>query len=330
LSDTLSYLYEKQISKINDNTKIKILELNNKIAKKEKEHEREKTQTKIQAQKDMMSFLTHTLNGALGTGQNTLKSVISDLAQEKNIKINELNRLTSLFSSFSLVTTMLDTFKIYLQDKNKFRENWKKDDGKDADIKLVLAEVLRLIFLEWFFVKDPSDRHKLLSGCGNFKDKDSMKDYSRKIKKDFIKEIIAIEIDKLNTFKMIEWFHKKLMFLDIQIKGKPVNFNKNNIRFGLFFSIFNEVITNSLKYSDGHTPIKIIWDEDNDFYIFKCINTTEKKHLENSFKSRKGLAFISHLMSFFEGKDLINYITKENLFEVLVKFPKNMFQEEQL
>jgi hypothetical protein len=280
---------------------------------------------KIQTQKDMMSFLTHTLNGALGTGQFTLKSVISDLAQENNLKTDEINRLTSLFSSFSLVTTMLDTFKIYLQDKNKFRENWKKDDGKDADIKLVLAEVLRLLFLEWFFVKDPSDRHKLLSGCGDFKNKDSMKDYSRKIKKDFIQEIIAIEIDKSNAFKMIEWFHKKLMFLDIQIKGKPVNFNKSNIRFGLFFSIFNEIINNSLKYSDGERPIQIIWDEDDNFFIFKCINTIGKRQKDKSFKSNKGLSFIKHLMSFFEGKDLLQYRNDGNNFEIEVKFPKVMF-----
>ena len=291
---------------------------------------KEKAQIINQAQKDMMSFLTHTLNGALGTGSMTLKNVISNLSNEKDYKANDINKLTSLFSSFSLVTTMLNSYKIYIQDKDKFRENWKNDNGKEANIKVVLTNILRYIFTEWFFVRDASYRQKLLSGCDKFRDKNSLKDYIRKIKQNFIKEIMATDINSKNADEIIEWFQKRLIFLDIKIIGKPVCFNKNNIRFGLFFAIFNELIINALKYSDGHTPIKIIWDEDNDFYIFKCINTTKKKHLENSFKSKKGLTFISHLMAFFDGKDLINYRTKENLFEVFVKFPKNMFREEKL
>ncbi|MEN8219878.1 MAG: hypothetical protein ABFS56_26730 [Pseudomonadota bacterium] len=70
--------------------------------------------------KKMVSFLTHTLTNSLGTVPSTLRDIIERLSPEYEPKTKLINELASLVTTFSIVNTLVKTFKLYVADHSRF------------------------------------------------------------------------------------------------------------------------------------------------------------------------------------------------------------------
>jgi hypothetical protein len=93
--------------------------------------------------KKMVSFLTHTLTNSLGTVPSTLRDIIERLSPEYEQKTKLINELASLVTTFSIVNTLVKTFKLYVADHSRFESSWHQDNQGDSSIELVLALALR-------------------------------------------------------------------------------------------------------------------------------------------------------------------------------------------
>ncbi len=306
------------------------------INDKQKEFEifQAKIEAKEKAHKEMLSFFTHTLNNALGTGDNTIQDIIMDFEKDKYIKNKEINiyRLNSLFANFSLIRSLIKSYKIYIQDPEYFNKSWEKDSSGDANIDWVFVYTLRQVISQLLFIKDPDILNRLQMGTGNFNNKEEMKKENQRIRKSFINDILLTKINKVNISEILSWFTINLPFIKLEIKAPKLNFGLENIRFGLFFACFSEIINNALKYSDGKNPIELEWKEDSKYYIFQSRNTYNS---ETSFsndikeiKSQKGIHFIERLMNMFadskiKSSELVKVDMDDNYFIFSVKYPKN-------
>lgn len=293
-----------------------------------------KREAKEEAQKEMLSFFTHTLNNALGTGDNTIQDIIMDFESDKyiNNKDKNINRLNSLFANFSLIRSLIKSYKIYIQDPEYFKTSWVKDSSGDANIDWVFVYTLRQVISQLLFINDPKILNRLQMGAGNFNNKEEMKKENQRIRKSFINDVLLTKINKVNISEILSWFTINLPFIKLEIKAPKLNFGIENIRFGLFFACFSEIINNALKYSDGKAPIELKWEEDSKYYIFQSRNTYNS---ETSFsndikeiKSQKGIHFIERLMNLFadskiKSSELVKIDVDDNYFIFSVKYPKN-------
>jgi len=299
-----------------------------------KQMKEEKLEAEEKAHKEMLSFFTHTLNNALGTGDNTIQDIIMDFERDNYIKNKEMNiyRLNSLFANFSLIRSLIKSYKIYIQDLEYFKKSWEEDSSGDADIDWVFVYTLRQVISQLLFVKDPKILNRLQIGTGNFNNKEEMKKENKRIRNSFINDVLLTKIDKKNVSEFLGWFTINLPFIKLEIKAPKLSFGLENIRFGLFFACFSEIINNALKYSDGKTPIELKWEEDSKYYIFQSRNTYNS---ETSFsndikeiKSQKGIHFIERLMNMFadskiKSTELVKVDVDDNYFIFSVKYPKN-------
>ena len=257
-----------------------------------------------------------------------------DFENNKYIKNKDINiyRLNSLFANFSLIRSLIKSYKIYIQDPEYFKASWEKDSSGDANIDWVLVYTLRQVISQLLFVKDPKILNRLQIGTGNFNNKEEMKKENKRIRKSFINDVLLTKINKDNISEILSWFTINLPFIKLEIKAPKLNFGLENIRFGLFFACFSEIINNALKYSDGKKPIELKWEEDSKYYIFQSRNTYNS---ETSFsndikeiKSQKGIHFIERLMNMFadlkiKSTELVKIDVDDNYFIFSIKYPKN-------
>ena len=304
----------------------------------------------------MLSFLTHTLNNALGTGDNTIQKVISDLSNTEN-KQNQQNiyRLNSLFANFSLIRNLLKTYKIYIQEPAFFQERWQKDSSGEANLVWVLVYSLRQITSQLLYVSDPKVFNRLQKSTKKYGNKEELKKANKKIRESFVNDLLVKDINRENVPDLFKWFTLNLPFIKINLNAPLLNFEQENIRFGLFFACFSELIGNALKYSDGKNPIEICWEEDKEYYSFKVKNSYDKEIYKDvkALGSQKGINFIRRIMDLFDGdkkqqenlleknlsdfenlKGLSEKSTKEFVqigadnekFAVVINFPKKKFK----
>jgi TPR repeat protein len=279
-----------------------------------------------ESHKQTLSFLTHTLNNALSTGPETVRTVIeilgSDLYDQGQAGYKAINNMASLFPVFLFAESLLKTFKLYVSDPEQVREKWKNDRAGDAMVSLVMAMALRQSVARFVFSPNHlAQLKRLLSG----QDKEAIKN----VRKSFVEEIIPLEITVGTVGEMFDWVkaHFGLLHVDIAPDAE-MSFGSNATRYMFFFAAFSELIYNALKYSDGARPIEVRWYREGADYCFTCRNSfdPEASGRMSQDGTNKGLFFVDKLMSMLDGSTL-EYGHEDADFLASLRFGHDNFGE---
>lgn len=279
-----------------------------------------------QSHKQTLSFLTHTLNNALSTGPETVRTVIeilgSDLYDQGQAGYKAINNMASLFPVFLFAESLLKTFRLYVSDPEQVREKWKSDHAGDATVSLVMAMALRQSVARFVFSPNHlAQLKRLLPG----QDKEAIKN----VRKSFVEEIIPLEITVATVDKMFDWVKVHFGLLHVQIEpDAEMSFGSNATRYLFFFAAFSELIYNALKYSNGARPIEVRWFREGADYCFACRNSFEAAASGKMSQdgTNKGLFFVDKLMSMLDGSAL-KYGHEEADFLASLRFGHDNFGE---
>lgn len=295
-------------------------------AARQKHSELKLAMEKEEIHKQTLSYLTHTLNNALSTGPETVRTVIeilgSGLYDRGQEEYKAINNMASLFPVFLFAESLLRTFKLYVSDPEQIREKWKSDKVGDANVSLVMAMALRQSVARFVF---SSNHLAQLARLLPSQDKEAIKN----IRKSFVDEIIPLEISVETVGKVFEWIKAHFSVLQVEIDADAeIRFTSNATRYMFLFAAFSELIYNALKYSDGQQPITVKWFRHGDDYCFSCANSCPPAKYGHSLQegTNKGLYFIDKLMSLLEDSELCCE-TENGEYRALLKFGHENFSE---
>ncbi|AUI68556.1 tetratricopeptide repeat protein [Beggiatoa leptomitoformis] len=278
--------------------------------------ELERQEAKEKADKEMLSFLTHTLNNSLGTVDESIHIIISTLGtdyKEDANKFKAVSRLLSLANIFSVTNTLIQMFKQYITEPENFKTKWKQDNKGSETIYTTLAFALQQTVNRLFFRLSSRYLAKFFPQFTNTE--------QDQLKQQFVQEILFIE-DK-SSQKIIEWLKNEFDIIELEIDEEQFHFEKDGIRFTFLFSIFSEIIYNAIRYAT-EKPIKVTWSKNADSYCFTCSNrfSIEKRYKEE--KSQQGLVFIRRLLTLLHKSELIVDDTEDN-YTITVKLHQDNF-----
>lgn len=281
---------------------------------------------KEKTHKEILTSLTHTLNGALSTGPQAVRTVIdilgSDLYDQGLAEYKAINNMASLLHTLLFAQSLLNAFQSYVSDPERIREKWKSDKVGDANISLVIAMALRQSVARLVFSSNHLAQLKRLLPS---QDKDAIKN----IRKSFVDEIIPLEISVATASKVFDWVNAHFSALRVEIAtDAEMAFTSNATRYMFFFAAFSELIYNALKYSDGREPIVVKWLRQGDDYCFSCVNSCQpaSESQPSQEGSNKGLLFIGKLMSMLNDSRL-NSQPKNGEHRAMLQFGHENFGE---
>ena len=274
---------------------------------------------KEQAQRDMLSYLTHTLNNTLSSGPEAARQAMRILGSdlyENNREYKAINNIAAMFSTFLFAQQLLKTFKLYIAEPELLRQNWEGDVQGDSSITVVLALSLRQTLSQLVF---SANHQAALQRLLPHKEAGSVKD----IRKSFMEEVVPLDVDADNAATLFGWVRTHLGVLKLHIgEDAELNFRSNSTRFTFFFSSFSELIYNALKYSDGVQPIELFWGKEEDSFNFRCRNTWSEESLQSSEGSGKGLVFLTRLVEMLGAS--LSTRSEGGVFEAEIRFPEKL------
>ena len=271
-------------------------------------HEKEKTQ------KEVLSYLTHTINSAFGATQENLNQTIKILKNEYEKgtpQYKAINNIVSLASTFSVINNLVQTFKIYINEPRVFKDAWAKDNGGDGNQIKVLAFSVRLVIAYILFQLPPYKVNGLAR---------SKNDFNLKVlRKDFINEILLLELNDVNSYKIVQWVEKNFNFSFKLGENELFHFEQYGIRFNFLLSIATEIILNSVKYSKPNLPIEIFWEYNLRQFVFKCSNFIDIDSEGKFLGAGRGLDFIKELVRNLGNSNLRVTNKANEKFETILK-----------
>ena len=276
-----------------------------------------------QAQRDMLSYLTHTLNNTLSSGPESARQAMrilgSELYENKR-EYKAINNIASMFSTFLFAQHLLKTFKLYIADPDALRKNWDSDIDGEASITVMLALALRQTLSQLVF---SANHQASLQRLLPHKTPGAIKD----TRKSFMEEIVPLDVDAENTAVLFDWVESHLGAVTLSIDpAAELHFRNNSTRFSFFFSSFSELIYNALKYSDGTRPIEVVWEKYAENFVFRCRNNWTEDSLQSSEGSGKGLLFLTRLVGML-GASLTTQ-REDGVFVAEIRFPEKLIKGE--
>ncbi len=285
----------------------------------QKERENENLRIEVEAGKQLFSDLKHTLGNILSTGPalaekvlGFLRQVTGENYQDRKIRFN-INYAVNLVSKFRLINNVLDTFKFYARGSENLLEKWKNDRGGQHNVTYLFALIFKneltcTIFSEAFI----GQCKRLI----NSETKDSL----IKFRESFLNDVLSLDINSENAYKVLDWMRIHLPILNISVEDNLSSLNERGVRFNFLFICFSELIYNALKYTDCRGPVQVTWKEENNHFVFSCRNTFDN-YLS---RSKKGLYFISRLS---DALGDFSYKTEGSNFIAEFSIPKKLFSE---
>jgi len=279
---------------------------------------------KEKANKQMLSFLTHTLNNSLGTAPEILRQTIYLLNREYEKEIahyKAIKNILSLLTTFSIIENLIQTVKQYTTEPEIFQFSWQQDNQGEGSIDLVIAFALRQTLGRIFFQSSRKLKTFLPENT-------EFSQYLKQLQHAFLEEIIVLELNNQNYDKILTWIkqHFDIFVFDFEAASKEIHFGINSTRFIFLFSTFSEVIFNALKYSDGQNKIQLVWGSKEDEYYFTCTNSFNPKLRYKEQGSQKGLEFIGKLITMLK-ESRLTYREENHNFMVKITFSKVNFEE---
>jgi TPR repeat protein/signal transduction histidine kinase len=283
---------------------------------KEAQVQRAREETK----KDMLSYLTHTLNNTLAAAPETARQAIRLIerdVRDDSGRPRAISNIAAMLSTFLLAQQLMQTFRHYIADPDDLRNNWYKNRGSNASIRQVLALSLRQSLSQLLFSGSHLASLRRLLPDATTSD----------IEASFIHDVIPLEPDEPGAELILEWVRKKLGILDVSVsQDAEIPIGRDSGRFMFLYSTFSELIFNAIKYSDGVNPVAVSWrrTEAADA-VFRVENSWSKNSTSGAEGTGRGLDFIKRMAELlgasFEKK------CEGNRFVAILCFPKELFME---
>lgn len=311
--DTKEIVSEEFFKEIRDKALARIHEIERQLAEQ---------RSREQTQRDMLSYLTHTLNNTFAGRPEAARQAMRILGSElyeNNAGYTAINNIASMMSTFLFAQQLVNTFKIYVADPEALRKNWETDREGDASITTVLAISLRQTLSQLVFSSNQLDTlDRLLLNKGD--------DAIKNTRKSFMDEMIPLDVGTANAQGVFDWVRDHIGIIHVTIDpAAELHFHSNSTRFTFFFSGFSELIFNALKYSDATQPIEITWGKSGGAYVFRSENAWSEDSVSNRQGSDKGLVFLDRLTRMLGAS--LEKRTDGNRFIAEIRFPENLFKE---
>ncbi len=246
-----------------------------------------------QTERDMLAYLSHTLNNLFASAPETARQAMRILGSdlyENNRQAKAINNIATMFSTFLFAQKLMKTFSLYIADPVSLRKNWERDQGGNSSITVVLAHALRQTLSQIVFA---SNHQTKLQRLLPYKEVGAIKE----IRKSFMEEMVPLDIDAVYAGTVLDWVAGHIPALQINIDpAAEINFFENSTRFTFFFASFSELIYNALKYSDATNPIQVSWKMDGSNYVFRCCNSWSAESMNPNEGTQKGLVFLTRLV----------------------------------
>lgn len=306
--------YLQEINEISEENREKVILVIQKVAYEElidlKRHE-----AKEQANMEMLSFLTHTLNNSLGSVKEGVNLIIKELGtnyETDSHKFEAVLRMLSLANIFSVTGNLVHTFKQVLSEPAEFQKNWKEDNKGTSSIISVIAIAIQQTTNRLFFELHNSHLTKFFPLL--------TEEDCDKLRQQFIKEIILTNSNITNCF---DWLKINFNIISLDYTNDNIKFDENGKRFTFLFSIISELLYNAIRYASDK-PVQINWFQENDYYCFSCKNYFNPRMRHKNTGNKKGLSFIKRLITLLNKSEL-THNEQDNLFTVTLKLHKENF-----
>lgn len=276
-------------------------------------------ETQIRIEREVLSFLTHTLRNTLSGGPQTVHQVLrlvnelfADRQGDQRVYRISSN-IASLYSIFTSMDNMLDAYKVYVSDPVDVERRWQAETGGDVSLDSLLALVVKQTIGRVLFEEgNVGQMKRLISAKGA--------QPLKEVRNSFLQEILLAKDEAKDLADVVKWIKSYFPVIELKVHGHGIAFNANGIRFSLLFAILSEIIYNSLKYSDGSSPVQVTWEQRRSEFLFSCKNEFSELSTEKS-GSQKGLVFINGLTRLIEGVEFAHK-TDDNTFIVELSFQR--------
>ncbi|MFX0209864.1 MAG: response regulator [Candidatus Hodarchaeota archaeon] len=289
-------------------------------------HEAEKARAEIElrTQKEMLSFLTHTLRNTFVGGPRTVQQILqiahNDLADRyKDLSVYKvLNNLATLQTIFTMVSNMIDTYKLYVSDPETVKQKWQDDQGGTESLFYLFALVLQQVLGRIMFEEQHIPQLRRLVALHQ---KNSIKE----IRESFLHDILILELTPENAPNIVDWLNTRFPVVALQIDTYDmVYLNPHAIRFNILFACISEIVFNALKYVDSPEPVRLEWCKQEGNFVFTCQNVFSEESILDS-GSGKGLAFIKGLTKIIEGIQFFEQ-TENSAFIVRLQLQETLLE----
>lgn len=253
----------------------------------------------VETQKKMLSFLTHTLRNTIAGGPRTVKQVL-EIAQEvfgsryrEPDIYNMITDLAGLHTIFTLIHSMLDTYRLYVSEPADIMRKWNADRSGTVTVNYLFALVCKQAIEQIIFEETHLSQFKSLVTMQN--------QYSiKEICGSFLKHVSIPELTTHNEKQVFLWLETYFPVIALKIEDTGVVFNPQGIRFSILFACISEIVYNALKYTASTSPIQAVWKRQERAFVFLCQNAFTPASTEKA-GDRKGLDFINGLTELVDG-----------------------------
>lgn len=267
----------------------------------------------ISVEREMLSFLTHTLFSSISGGPETVEQVLEYAQSALGDRYHEsdvykmINNIASLKAVFMSMASLLHTYQILANEPDAFRQKWYEEQDETLSLDDLFSVVLRqtlgsLLFeesnLEQFIRILASQKGQTISAT----------------RETFLKEVFWSEEGAHDVGRVSRWLEQYLPILSLKIEGPEPYFDAGGVRYPFLFAILSEIVYNALKYTDCREPIRLEWRKQGDTYLFSCRNTFSQASTKRR-GSQKGLAFVTSLTRMIEGIGLTSK-SENDVFKV--------------
>lgn len=260
------------------------------------QYEKTRNIEKIKNQKEMLSFLTHTLRNSLSAGPETartiasnLKYILGDKYEQNNLAYKTTNKAISLLTTFKYVDNLIDTFKLFSSNEQILNQKWKNDFQGDLQFNDLISQILIQIISKFLFYNTYNKEREQIFEYNSLKS----------LKKSFLDEILSDGEYSIQNKHILSWISANIQKLKLKLNYTEFKVRKDGIRFGILFSIISELIFNSFLYYDGIEDIEIKINENEQFIEFTCSNHFDSADSTNK-GTNKGISFIKHIVGLID------------------------------
>ncbi len=291
---------------------------------KQAEERQQREAIQIDTQKKMLSFLTHTLANTLAGGQPTVEEMLEivrkDLGEQfhKRAVYNLVHDLTGLHTIFTVVSNMLTTYKLYINEPVAVMQAWKSDVGTKVSLKYLFALVFRQVVARMMFEERYKEAFKELVAMQST--------YSLKeCKIAFFKNVLHTELSAGNEEAVFQWLNTYFPSIECHLHDVDIEMSVKGLRFNILFACFAEIVYNALKYTDRQQSIRIEWRHYDQAFHFVCQNTFAQSSVGLK-ESQKGFDFIQSLADMVDGMEFQCHI-QENVFTSRLHLQETLLAE---
>lgn len=253
----------------------------------------------IKAEREMLSFLTHTLFSAISGGPKTVERVLSYAQSALGARYHEndvyrtINNIARLKAIFMSMANLLEAYQIFINDPDTFSQKWHEEKAGDFSLVDLFAGVLRQTIASILFQESNIDHLQRILAI---KQAVSL----AMIRETFLNDIFWSDDGSLELNRVLSWLDRYLPVMSLKIEGSGPSFDPAGVRRPFLFAILSEVVYNALRYTDNHELITLEWTTRADTYVFSCRNTFSQASIIRH-GTQKGLAFVNNLAQMIEG-----------------------------